>query len=662
MEETVFNQFNEPILFEKITANSIIPATNGIISESRQALEKIYNIAKDARTFDNTMLVIDDIFDKLNNYAGLFELMANTHPDAEVRQQTLDCSTEIQKFENEIGIDEKLYQAIKDFAQTGDAKSLTGYKKIFTTKTLLEFERNGFALSSEERQALKEIKDKLTDLSAQYETNIADCDDFIIVSEQDMDGLPDDYKQSRKTDDGNYKIDMSYPSVRPFLRYAKSDATRKELFMAFQNRAKEKNFPALKEILILRKQLVDLLGYKTYAAYAIEPRMAKITETVWKFENDLIENIKPKIKNDLDELLDAKCKHTNNLNESEIYSWETSFYNNILLNEKYNLDDKKVKEYFEMYNVIDGLFSIYKTLFNIDFEELKNTNVWHPEVRQFEITKNNKLVGRFYLDLYPRPNKYHHAASFGIFSGKAIDGGYKIPTNCLVCNFPKPTANMPSLLPHSEVETFFHEFGHLLHSLLTKAALSSQSGTSVATDFVETPSQLSENWAWNYKTLKLFAKHYKTGEILPKELFEKMLQTKNVGSGIFTAGQIMYGVYDMTLHDKFDPNGTKTTTDVYKEIQNNILPYKFVDGTTPEASFGHLTGYAAGYYSYLWALVYAEDIFSVFEQNGLLNPQIGEKYLNDILINGSSVDELEQVKNFLGREPNQKAFLKSLGL
>ena len=240
--------------------------------------------------------------------------------------------------------------------------------------------------------------------------------------------------------------------------------------------------------------------------------------------------------------------------------------------------------------------------------------------------------------------------------------GYKIPTASLVCNFPKPTEDKPSLMPHSQVRTFFHEFGHVLHQMMTTADLYSQSGTNVSRDFVEAPSQIFENWTWNYEALKMFARHYETGEVLPKDLFDKMLAAKNVGSGMSASGQVFLGTFDLTLHDKYDPDGEKTTTDVLKEVQKEVSLIDYVEGTHFHTAFGHLTGYASSYYGYLWSKVYAQDMFSVFEENGIMDTETGIRYRDIILASGSSKDELELVKEFLGREPNNEAFIKELGL
>jgi thimet oligopeptidase len=321
-----------------------------------------------------------------------------------------------------------------------------------------------------------------------------------------------------------------------------------------------------------------------------------------------------------------------------------------------------VKEYLSLDNVKDGLFTITQQIFGIKYVEAKDASVWHKDVRAFDVQQDGVNIGRFYLDLFPRENKYTHAACFTIRKGKLYGKEYQLPVAALICNFNSPTADKPALLTHAQAITFFHEFGHVLHNQLTKAELGSQSGTSVKRDFVEAPSQIFENWVWNYESLKLFAKHYKTGEVLPAELFQKMSAARNVGSGLAASAQVNYGILDMTLHDKYDPSGDKTTTDVVREVYNQIMPYKHLDGTNFQAAFGHLNGYGAGYYGYMWSKVYAEDMFSVFEKNGILDQKTGMRYRNAVLANGGSKDEFEMVKDFLGRDPDPAAFFRSLGL
>lgn len=662
MKNPFFNELNQVIDFKSISTKSVTEATAESINIARETLNQIYQIKNDERTYENTVLALDNIYNNLMKVNEITSLLAYVHPNDDIRNECLKSIGDFGKFFNEISLDEDLYNAIKTYSLTEEAIKLGGSQKKYLVETVEDFERNGFALSKEKRVELKEIQDKLSDLGIQFDSNISSYEDFLIVSDDEIDGLPDDYKKSHKQEDGTYKIGLEYPSYVPFMKYSKSDKARKELTKKYKNTAADKNLKVLKQILIEREKMAKLLGYKTFAEYRIENRMAKNPKNVWDFENSLKVKVREKAERDYAELLEIKRNYTKDNEVNKIESWEASFYNNILLKENYDLDNQKLKEYFEVGNVIDGLFKISQHLYGVKFEKVENPSVWNDEVLFYEVKENNNLIARFYLDLYPRKDKYNHAAMFGMIPGKKIGETYQIPTASLVCNFPKATDDKPALMPHNDVETFFHEFGHLMHDLLTKSELASQAGTSVARDFVEMPSQIFENWAWDYEALSLFAKHYKTGEVLPKELHEKMLAAKNVGSGLQVLQQIFYGTLDMTFHDVYDPNGTKTTTELVKELQNEITMFDFQDDTHFEAGFGHLNGYAAGYYSYLWALVFADDMFSVFEQNGVMDQNTGLKLRKIVLERGSTIDEMEIVKEFLGREPNEKAFLKSIGL
>ncbi len=657
----LFNEFNQAIDFKSLTAEHLTEAADTLIARSKAEFEKIYAISDEERTFENTMLVYDDIANDYLRISNVIYLMGYTHPDSTIRSTALDLNNKLEKYGNEISLDENLYNAIKAYSNTEEAKSLTGYKAKFLKDELNDFERNGFALSKEKREELKALKDELSEIGNSFDKNIASYQDELIVTEEGVDGMSEDYKKARKQEDGTYVIDLSYPSYRPFMKYSNSDDARKQLYMKYNNRAADKNLDVLLELLKKRKEMAEMLGYSSYAEWRTEDRMVKNPKTVWDFENNLIESVKPKADLDFQELLEAKAEFTGE-KADDLNPWESSYIGNILLENKYQLDAEEVKQYFPLDNALDGLFQITQSIFNVTYKEIENPSVWHEDVRAFEVIDNDKVIGRFYLDFFPRDNKYNHAACFGMIKGKMMDQGYQIPNATLVCNFPAPTEDKPSLMPHNQVETLFHEFGHVLHQMLTQAALSSQSGTSVARDFVEAPSQIFENWAWNYEALQLFAKHWETGETLPKELYDKMIAAKNVGSGLSAEGQIFYGVVDFTLHDKFDPNGDKTTDDVMKELKDEITHYPFEEGTHFQAAFGHLNGYGASYYGYMWSRVYAEDMFSVFEQNGVLDQETGMRYRNIILAEGGSKEAMELVKEFLGRDPNNKAFMKSLGL
>ena len=655
-------KFNQPIQFANLTPEYVQQASDLAISQAKESLSKLYSIPKEQRTFDNTMLELDNIFNNAGNVSNSINLMSNVHPNNEIRDKAVECNVMFSKFFNEVELDENLYKAVKDYSESAEAKSLTGYKAKFLKETVEDFERNGFALSKEKRDQLKAINDKLSDLDVMFEKNIADADDYLIVDDAQIEGLQEDYKNARRTEDGKYKIDLSYPSYRPFMKYSNSVETRKDLYTLYNNRAAKSNLEILIKVLMLRQEMAQLLGFKTYAEYRVGNRMAKLPQNVWDFENNLVDKLKEKAQMDYDELLTVKREKLGDETIDVIQPWESSYYSNILLKDKYDLDQNEVKEYFATDAVFNGLFQIAQHLFGVQFEEVKDPSVWDKDVRMFNVKKDGKIISRFYTDLYPRPNKFSHAACWPMIKGKETPEGYQMPVAALVCNFPTPTDDTPSLLTHNEVETFFHEFGHVLHNMLTTAALSTQSGTSVSRDFVEAPSQIFENWTWNYDALKLFAKNYKTGEVLPVELYNKMVAAKNVGSGLSNTQQVFYGMIDFTLHDKYDPTSATTTTEIVEELQNKITLYPYLDGTHMQAAFGHLMGYAAGYYGYLWALVYAQDMYSVFETNGIMDVNTGLRYRDIILANGGSRDELDMVIEFLGREPNQDAYFKSIGL
>jgi oligopeptidase A len=662
MKNPFFNELNQTLDFKNITTKHVKDATEKSINDAKENLNIIFEVDPNERSFENTMRSSDDLYNELMKVNESISLLAYVHPNDEIRNECLASTSEFGKFFNEIALNEDLYKAVKDYSKSEEASKLNGAEKKYLKETVEEFERNGFSLPKEKRDQLKVIQDKLSDLGIQFDSNISSYEDFLIATEEEIDGLPNDFKNAHIQDDGTYKIGLEYPSYVPFMKYSKSDKARKELTFKYKNTAADKNLDILKEIFIEREKVAKLLAYSTYAEYRTEDRMAKNPQNIWDFENKLKTKVRVKAERDYDELLEVKRKYTGDESAKTIESWEAAFYNNLLLEEKYELDNQKLKEYLEVGQVIDGLFQIAQHLYGVKFEEKKDPSVWCDDVRFFEVKENNQLIARFYLDLYPRKNKYNHAAMFGMIPGKKLGDIYQIPTASLVCNFPKANGDTPALMLHNDVETFFHEFGHLMHDLLTKAELATQAGTSVARDFVEMPSQIFENWAWNYEALSLFAKHYKTGELLPKELHEKMLAAKNVGSGLHVLQQIFYGILDMTFHDKFNPNGSKSTTELVKELQNEITFYNFQDGTHFEAGFGHLNGYAAGYYSYLWALVFADDMFSVFEKNGIMNQETGLKLRRVVLERGSTIDEMEIVKEFLGREPNEDAFLKAIGL
>lgn len=661
-ENPLLGTINHTVRFGDVTTKDIANATKFSIEQAKISLANIYNVPRGQRTFANTLLANDDLLDKFYTTWSAINILVNASPDTAIQNASRRSIQELEVYVNQLELDEKLYLAIKDYAKSKDTSRLSEPSKRFLKDVLASYERNGFALGADKRKELLVMNDLIGTLEIAFENNIASYKDHLIVKSEDLIGLPDDYIKSLKKDNENYIITLDGPSYSIFMRYADSDVMRKALFFKYNNRAADKNLEVLKNLLIQRDIKAKLLGFSSYAAYVASDRMVKTTSTVWDFENKLIDQVKEKTKTDINELLEVKQKYLKDPSIKSIEQWELGFYANKLMIDKYKVDALKIKEYLPLNGVLDGLFKVTKQLFGITYLEINKPSVWHQDVRLFEVRQGPKLIGKFYLDLSPRENKYNHAACFGISGGKKYGNDYQIPTAALICNFNAATPDKPALLSHAQAVTLFHEFGHVLHNLLTTVELGSQAGTSVKRDFVEAPSQIFENWMWNYDALKLFAKHYQTGEVLPRDLFNKMKAARNVGSGIAASSQLNLGILDYTLHDTYDPRGKKSTTDLVKEIFNSVMPLEYVEGTNMHAAFGHLTGYAASYYGYLWSKVYAEDMFSVFEQNGILDQKTGLQYRNKILANGGSKDEYDMVKDFLGRDPNSKAFLKSLGL
>ena len=663
-DENVFLvRFNEVYDFANLKHGHIANATEAALKNAEEKLQKILTVDNKNRSFENTLEKIDDIYATIEMVWSPGYLMSSTHTDEKIRDEGLESSRKIEKYITDLSLNKDLYNAVLDYSRTKGGQQLEGYKKKYLDDTIRDFRRSGLALSDEKREKVKALFNDLSDLGLAFSKNIADYQDTLFLSEDEMEGLPEVYKIERHQKDGRYAVDLSYPSIGPYFKLAESDKSRKELRFRYNNRAKESNLEILDNIIRKRNQLAAMLGYRSYAEYRTEDRMAKNPENVWSFEKDLIAKVRKKAEADVNIMLTIKSDRDGNV-ATTIDPWEAAYYENLVLKKNFNLDSEEVKKYFEFNNVTKGLFTIYQTLFNIRFREIKNPSVWHEDVLMYEVfdASTEELIGRFYLDMFPRANKYSHAAAFSVTIGKMTSNGYQKPATALVCNFPKPSDLEPSLLSHDNVETYFHEFGHLVHGVLTKSPLMAYAGTSVARDFVEAPSQMLENWVWQKESLNLFAQHYQTGETIPDSLLNKMVAAKNVNSGTKALQQIFYGILDFTLHDGYDPDKDESTTDIVKKLQNELTLYPFQKGTHFQAAFGHLNGYGAAYYGYKWSEVYAQDMFSVFEENGVMDMQTGMKYRSVILEKGGTKEALDLVQEFLGRESNNKAFLKSMGL
>ncbi len=598
------------------------------------------------------LLMMDELEATLDYAHSPLYLMKDVHPDDAIRDACHEAVEQLTNLETQYDYDEALFRSLEHFA--AHASELSPTEQRYLKIRMDQFMRNGFKLGGEDRRALLELDEKLNQLELQFSRNIAEGEVVLDFSETEIQGLPEDFKQEHRQDDGSYKVSTQYPDYYPFMRYCRDDTARQRLYQAFQTRAAAENLPILRQLLELRSKRSNLLGFPTYATYKLDDKMAKSPGIVWGFLSDVRARVLKKAKLDYAALCEEQ-------GYEPLQPWSKAYVTNLFKANHFELSEEEVKVYFPLEQTLKGLFGLCETLFGIRFRQA-SFPVWHDDVRCYEVWEEECRLGVFYLDLFPRPNKYGHAACFGVQSGRAIGSDYVMPTAALVCNFSMPSADRPCLLTHDEVETLFHEFGHLLHQILTRSPFYRFAGTSVARDFVEMPSQMMECWAWEKQALKGVARHYLTGAPIPDELVDKMIAVQHLNSGLDALQQLLYSALDMRYHDGYLPADDDDTTRVYHEIvrEYSLLPVD--ERTSMQASFGHLVGYAAGYYGYSWAKVYALDMYSRFSEAGIYNAEVGRRYRDLILAKGNTVDPMELIKEFLGREPKMDAYLASLGI
>jgi thimet oligopeptidase len=556
-------------------------------------------------------------------------------------------------------LNESLYRALKNYTQKSFS-TLKPNEQKFLSEQILIFENNGMKLHSSGRKELQSVSNKITYFGLAFEKNIGSSRDSIIFSAAELAGVPENEKKGWETESGKYLVYINTPNHMAIRSNADLDSTRRRMYFRYNNRAYPQNMLVLDSLLYYRNLYAKKLGYRSYAAYALTTKMAETPENVWKFQNNLIQKLAPFDSTDLASIRTIKHAMHPELPDT-IYLWDIEYYKKKLLDSKYNLNEEEVRAYFEMDQTINGMFEVYHRLLGITVKETSGVPTWYYKVRTFDMFLGDKKIGSFYFDLYPRQNKYTHFACFGISSANTTAKNEILPVAALICNFPEPAAkDEPTLLSHSDLKTLFHEFGHLVHFMVVRSNLASQPNT-LKLDFVEAPSQFLENFCWRYESLKIFAKDYKTGAVLPESLFDKLKSTEHVLDANYYMRQLWLGVMDMTFEDKYDSIQGMNLGDVEKSIYH-ITQIPFQDGTHSITSFTHLYGYGANYYGYLWSRVFAQDIFSVFEKSGVMDSKTGERYRKQILEVAGSEQEMDMLRNFLGREPNSDAFMKSLGL
>lgn len=648
---------NKPIDFTKVNAAAIKEAVAIVIKSSDEKIKKI--VAVKAQTLSNTLIAYDDLQYEINDLSMKIGLIQSTYSDETIRNSAYEESEKLSVYGSTFNLNEPLYKAIKRFSLSKRIV-FTDQQKKFLSDIIISFEKSGMKLSATDRKPLEEINNKLIKFGNLFDKNISESKDSLTFDEADLKGIDAETLNSWKKPNGKYVVYVNGPNVIKIGENAENSNTRKAFGLRYNNRAYPQNIAVLDSLLYYRNVYAKKLGFTSYAAYALIDKMAAKPENVWAFENDLIIKLTPLVTSEVKTL--KAFKNEMSPTESDtLYGWDFSYYSKKMLNTKYQLNKDEVKKYFEMNNTLAGMFHVYETLLGIQIKPATNMPVWDAKVKTYEIWSEGKKAGSFYLDLFPRQNKYTHFACFPISQYLKNGAVETLPQAALICNFPEGSANEPSLLEHDDVITMFHEFGHLVHWLLGHPAIASQNSFGLKGDFVEAPSQFLENWCWEYDALKTFAKQYQTGETLPKELFDKMKQTQLVNIGSQYISQVAYGLIDFAYEDKYEMTKQKGTIQIFKEKMSlNQLPFN--DKNHMICSFGHLNGYGANYYGYLWSKVYAEDMFSIFKKNGVMDTATGTRYRKEILEKGATAPEIEMVEKFLGRKSNSDAFLESLGI
>lgn len=649
------------------TPTEIAARTSASIAQAQKALDEIIAIDKEKRTFANTIKALDEIsaLSNLTVLAHAISILEMVSPDEAIRTAAHKAILAIEEFSiDAIGNNVALYHACRDYVEGNAKKELLSQKDWYYLNELMDgFKRSGLNLPENEREAIKKIKKELSALTLQFDSNIAADQNKITVDAAALAGLPADFINSlEKNEQGNYILGSDSPTMSKVLENCTVADTREKLYVLYNNRAFPANDELLKKIIAKRDELAHALGYESFAAYELDDEMVKTTARARSFLDDLIAQVDKKVGQEMAQLT-AELPQSVELVNGKTKPWDLAFIKNTYKKNKLSIDEQEIATYFPMEKTVDGLLGIYEKFFSLRFKKQPIDGLWHPEVSLLEVYPANgdTLLGYFLLDLYPRPFKYTHACHSTIVPATFDDkGNPNTELSIVIANFPRATADKPSLLERKYVETFFHEFGHALHALLGRTKMASMAGTHVKTDFVEMPSQMLEEWLEDKEILKMVSSHYKTGEPLPDEMIDKIITLKKFDAGLFVQTQAYYARISLDL---FGPGAHKNPKEITQKLYETICKHMQYDKrNNMYASFGHLSGYGAKYYGYLWSKVFALDLFDQIKKEGLLNPVVGQRYVDQVIGQGGSVDPNELIEAFLSRKPNQKAFLKDLGL
>jgi len=649
------------------TPEAVEASMKDAIAKANAALDQIGAQDLGKVTFKSTVVALDDATYQAGLAANKATIIKETNTNPAMRTAGENAVKAFQEWAVGIDYREDVYKAIKAFAETHP--KLTGEDEKLLRETLRDYRRAGLELPPDQRKEVEQLRKELSKLGTDFDTNIVKATAPVMFTKADLDGLPDSFFASPgiKTGDDVYTVMANVTwQFNTVEENAKSEATRKQLYVIRETLSKDTNVPVLNQMLALRNKIALRLGYKSWDDYQTEVKMAKTGANAEKYISDLVAGSQPKFDSEVVELQKLKTADTNDPN-AKIEVWDWRYYSNQRDKQKYAVDKEALRAYFPFKKVLDGMFNIYQNIFGLKFEKIVAPYKWIDDLQLYLVTDSatGEPLGMFYLDMFPREGKFNHFAQFDIISGKLLpDGKYQRPTVALLCNFPPAAADKPSLLTHQDVETLFHEFGHALHSIVTRAKYGRFAGTHVPGDFVEAPSQMLQNWVWDKKVLDTFATDYRDpSKKIPAEIVRKMNDAKLANAGVLYRRQFAFASLDLALHNQHPEDVPYDCV----AISNPILEKVFlpIDSSTTFVSyFGHLNGYDAGYYGYAWADAIAADMATVFEKakDGYLDKQAGMKLRREIYEPGDSRDVNVSIEKFLGRKQSIQPFLKKIGI
>jgi thimet oligopeptidase len=608
-------------------------------------------IVQAPRTIEDTLVRYNQLLMSASGSNALAGLMSEVHPDEAIRDAARECEQEVSRFYSDLALDREMYDALAAV----DVSKADADTQRFIAHTLRDYRRAGVDKSPETRARLKQIDEELTKLGQQFSKTISEDVRSIEASPDQLAGLPPDFIASHAPgDNGKVRITTDYPDYNPFMTYADNDELRRLLYVAFRSRGDKDNERVLREILTLRSEKASLLGFSNWADYITADKMIGSGARASEFIEKVWSLAAPRAERDYAELL--RQLQTIDAKATAVTDWQKTWLENAVKRERYEVDSSETRQYFPYDRVLAGLLDITAEIFELTYVRLGDAVVWHPSVLAYDVVRGGEKLGRIFLDMHPREGKYKHAAQFPLKDGVR---GVQLPEGVLVCNFPRPDGEDPGLMEHDDVVTMFHEFGHLMHHVLGgHQKWITQSGVATEWDFVEAPSQMFEEWAWRHDTLARFARHHQTGAVIPESLVEKMRKADKFGLGTATVQQIFYAAISLGFH-RADPATLDQLAEVQR-LQKKYTPFAYVPGTRFHASFGHLVGYSAMYYTYQWSLVIAKDLLTPFETSGLMAKDVTYAYRDKVLAPGGSRDAAELVRNFLGREYDFGAYERFL--